>query len=68
MSCKCMVTFQEADGNYDIFKQAMENNSYGFRSTCGSKCVAMRICQKYILSLLKGKGCGNEILESRTSF
>ena len=38
------VTFQEVGSNCGIFKHASQNNPNKFRSTCGSKDIAMRIC------------------------
>ena len=38
------VIFLEVGSNCDTFKQASENNPDEFRSTCGSKDVAIRIC------------------------
>ena len=44
IDCVTNVTFQEVGSNCGIFKQASENSPKEFRSTLGSKDVAMRIC------------------------
>ena len=46
--CVTNVTFLEVGSNCDIFKQTSENNPDDFRSTCGSKDVAMRIFLKIV--------------------
>ena len=44
--CVTNVTFQEIGSNCGIFKQASENSPNEFRSTCGSKDVAIRMLKK----------------------
>ena len=57
--CVTNMTFQEVDSNCIILKEALENSSKEFRSTCGSKDAAVRI--------LKGQRFGNESFENNIS-